>query len=145
MLHRSPFTSFPLAMRRPPSQESTLADVSFSGSLFSKLSEDSEAGSHFTELLRTNADALTRISCSKGESTDDLPDIIFNPVFDHVRELKHPPAPLLHPGDTSVQPTPKLPQMRFLDPLRPAWRPPLGHAPRVPTGTRGLPSRMAAA
>jgi len=114
MLHRSPFTSFPLAMERPPSQESTLTDVSFPDSLFSKHSEDknsgdSEAESHVTELPRTNADALARISCSKAESTNDLPDIIFNPVFDHVRELKRPPAPLLHPGDTSAQPTPKLP------------------------------------
>ena len=146
---RSPFTSFPLAMERPPSQESTLTDVSFPDSLFTKFSEDSEAETHVIEMSPTNADALPRISCSKAESTDALPDILFGPVLDQVRELKHPLALLLYSGDTSAQPTPKLPQMRFLDPLRPARRPPLGRAPsvktRVPTGTRELPSQMAAA
>jgi len=136
-------------MERPPSQESTLTDVSFPDSLFTKNSEDSEAETPAIELSPTNADALTRISCSKAESTDAPPDIFFGPVLDHVRELKHPLAPLLYRGDTSAQPTPKLPRMRFLDPPRPARRPPLGHAPsvktRVPTGTRELQSQMAAA
>jgi len=136
---RSPFTSFPLVMERPPSQESTLTDVSFPDSLFTKISEDSEAETP------TNADALTRINCSKAESTDPLPDIFFGPVLDHVRELENPLAPLFYRGDTSTQPTPKLPQMRFLDPPRPARRPPPGHAPRVPTGTRDLPNQMTAA
>ena len=146
---RNPFTSFLLAMERPPSQESTLTDVSFPDSLFTKISEDSEAETHVIELPLTNADALTRISCSKAESTDALPDTFSGPVLDQVRELKRPLAPLLYSGDTSAQPTPKLPQMRFLDPLRPARRPPLGHAPsaktRVLTGTRELPSQIAAA
>jgi len=132
-------------MERPPSQESTLTDVSFPDSLFTKFSEDSEAETPVIELSPTNADALTRISCSKAESTDAPPDIFFGPVLDHVRELKHPLAPLLYRGDISAQPTPKLPQMRFLDPPRPAQRPPAGHAPRVPTGTRDLPNQMAAA
>jgi len=132
-------------MRRPPSQESTLTDASFPDSLFSGLSEASEAETHVTEPLRTSTDAPTRVSCSKGESADALPDIFFNPTLDHIRESKRPPAPLLYRGDTSAQPTPELPQMRFLDPPRPARRPPPGHAPRVPTGTRDLPNQMAAA
>ena len=134
---QSPFMSFLLGMERPPSQESTLTDVSLSDSLFSKLSENSEAESHVVELLPT-----------KAESAGALPDTPFSPVLDHVRELKRPPAPLLYPRDTSTQPTPKLPQMKFLDPLRPARRPQLGHVPpaktRVPTGTRDLPIQMAA-
>ena len=145
---RSPLTSFPLAMRRPPSQESTLTDVSFPDSLFFGLSEASEAESHVTEPLRTSTDAPTRVSCSKGESADALPDIFFNPTLDHIRESKCPLAPLLHLGDISTQPTSRLPQIPFLDPPRPIQRPLPDHAPsvttRVLTGTRYLPSPVAA-
>ena len=109
----SPLTSFPLAMKRPPSQESTLTDTSLPDSLFSKLSEASEAESHITEPPRTSADVPARASCSKGESTDALPDIFFSPALDRIRELKHPLAPLLRPGDHQRSPPPSYPGSYF--------------------------------
>ena len=76
----SPLTRFPLAIKRPPSQESTLTDTSSPDSLFFKLSKALEAEIHITEPPRTSSDALARVSCSKGESTDALPDIFFSPA-----------------------------------------------------------------
>jgi hypothetical protein len=107
MLHLESAHEFPLAMERPPSLDSTLTDTSLPDSLFSKLSEASEAESHITGTPLKSIDALVRVSCSKGESTDALPDILFSPVLDHIRELKHPLAPPFHPGDTSAQPPSK--------------------------------------
>jgi len=74
--------------RRSPSQDSTLTDSSLPDSLFSKLSE---AESHITEPPVTSTDALAPVSCSKGESTDALSDILFSPALNPpIRELKHP-------------------------------------------------------
>jgi len=79
----------PLVMERPPSQGSILTTVTSSpDSLFSKFSEVSEAKVHITRPPRALPDAV--------------PDILISPVLDHVCELKHQPAPLLHLGDTSV-------------------------------------------
>ena len=137
--------SFPLAMERSPSQES---DISLSDSLFTKISEASEARSHITEPPLTSTDTLARISCSEGGSTDALPDNLVNPLG-HTRELNRPLAPLLHPSDTSAQPTFKLPRISFLDPRYLARRPPFGHSPSVTTraltGARDLSSPTATA
>jgi len=121
---------FPLVMERPPSQGSILTDTSSPDSLFSKFSEVSEAKVHTTRPSRTLPDAV--------------PDILFSPVLDHVCELKHQPAPLLHLGDTSVQPAYKLPRIlpwilsrivprTFLSPPRPARRPSFDHGTSVTT------------
>ena len=137
--------SFPLATKHPPNQES---DDSLPDSLFSKLSEASEARSHITEPPLTSTDTLARVSCSKDESTDALPDNFFN-LLGHARELKCPLTPLLHLGDTSAQPTSTLPRIQFLDHRHPARRPPLDHSPsvitRALTGARDSSSPAAAA
>lgn len=134
----------PSAMGRPSSQDSTLTDTSLPDSLFSNLSGSSVAGSYITELLRTSTDALPLASCLKGESVDALPDILFGPAWDPIRELKHPPAPPSHLCDASEQPTSKLPRILFLDPQYPARRLPLGRVlsaiTRAPTGTGCFPS-----
>ena len=114
----SSLTRFPLAMERPPTQGSILTDTSSPDSLF-KLSEASKAKGHTAEPPRARPDTV--------------PDILFSPASDHVRELKHPPAPLLHLGDTPAQPTCKLPRIPFPDPPRLARRPLLGHDPSVTT------------
>ena len=100
-------------MKRPPSQESTLTNTSLPDSLFTKLSEASEAESNITEPPRTSADVLAWANCSKGESTDALPDIFFSPALDRIRELKHPLAPLLHPGHNKRSPPPSYPGSYF--------------------------------
>jgi len=114
-------TSFPIAMERPPSQGSILTGTLSPDSLYSELSEVPGTEGYITKPSRPRPDAV--------------PDVLFNPVLDHIRELRHPPAPLLHLGNTSAQPTSKLP-----------WIP---HGPsvktRVPTKIGDLLSPVAAA
>lgn len=86
--HSSSFTSFPLAMERPPSLGSILTDTSLPDSLFSELSDAPEAKVYITKPPRTRPDAL--------------PDISFSPALDHTRESKRPLTLLLHPGDASA-------------------------------------------
>ena len=107
-------TSFPLAMIRPPSQESTPTDVSSPDSLFSKISEVSEAESPITEPPRKSTDALAWDSHSRGGITDALP-------ADHVCELKQRPAPPSQLADTLTLDTSQLPLILFLDLLRLVW------------------------
>jgi hypothetical protein len=90
-------TSFPLVMERPPSRRSTLTDTSAPDSLFSKISEASEAQITETSQMRP----------------DPVPGFLFSPVLDHVRELKHPPAPLLHLGDNQHSPPASYPGSNF--------------------------------
>jgi hypothetical protein len=89
----SPFTSFPLAMKRPPSQESEMHmhfTTSFADPLPSKHSRAPEVESHSTGPPRMSTDALTQVSCSKGEITDALPEIVFNPALDRICKLRYP-------------------------------------------------------
>jgi len=111
--------SFPSVMERPPSQESILTDTSLPDSLFSKFSEVSEVKVHIPRPPRTHPDAV--------------PDILISPALHHVCELKHQPAPLLHLGDTSVQPTYKLPRIPSLDSPHPARGPSFDHGPPLAT------------
>lgn len=72
--------SFSLAADRPHAHNSL-------ESLFSKLSEPSQAESPITE---PGTDVLVRASRSKGEDTDALPDIFFGPTSEYARESKRP-------------------------------------------------------
>jgi serine/threonine protein kinase len=76
------------AMERPPSQDSV---TSMPESLFSKLSEFSEAETSITEPGLASTEALAAGIHSKGESTEDLPAFLFSPVLDHA---SHPQAPV---------------------------------------------------
>lgn len=58
-------------------------------SLFSRLSETSEAETFITEPSPTSTDALVLGGHSKGESTEDLPAFLFGQTSDHGCELKH--------------------------------------------------------
>jgi len=99
-----------IPMKRPPSQESILTDTSLPDSLFSKLSEASEAESHITEPPRTSPDVLAWVSCSKGESTDAIPDIFFSPALDHIPHVQITPDPISRPptpgSETTARPRP---------------------------------------
>lgn len=112
---------FPIAIERPPSQGSTLTGTLSPDSLYSELSEASGTGGYITKSSRPHPDAV--------------PDVLFSPVLDHVRELRHLPAPLLYLSNTSAQPTFKL-----------AWIP---RGPsvktRAPTRIRNLSSPVEAA
>lgn len=107
----SSLTSSPSAVGCPPSHGSTFTGTSLPDPLSSKPSEASETESHVTEPPWTSTGALL--------------DTLFSPALDHVRELKPPPALPLHLGDTSAQPTSKVPQ--------------------IPTGTGKFPSPVAVA
>ena len=93
---------FPSAVERQSSEGSV---ASTDESLFSKLSEASEAGSPITD-PRESADVLARSihskgdimedppafcsSHSQGDSTEDLPAFLFSASSDRACELKHP-------------------------------------------------------
>lgn len=96
----SSLTSFPLAMERPPSQESTFTNTSLSNSLFSELLE---AESPITEKFRASVDELTYVSCS-----DALPDTFFSPGVTgvaHIAARRHVlTAPsVIEPGEDAVE------------------------------------------
>ena len=88
LLHSSSaLINSPLAMGRPPSQESI---TSVPDSLFSKLSETSETGTLITEPGLTSTDALVRDSHSKWDSEENLPAFLFDSASSPSCELKRP-------------------------------------------------------
>ena len=131
MLPPSSLTNLALARKRASSQDSILTDgSSLPDSLPSKL----ETKSHITVPTVTSTDSLAPASCSKGESTDALPDQLLSPTLDDpARELKRPLASPLCLCNTSTQPTSKLPRTPFLDPQRPARRSLLCHGSSATT------------
>ncbi|KAF9648265.1 kinase-like protein [Thelephora ganbajun] len=92
-------------MERPPSQESTLTDTSTPDSLFSKLSEASEAESSIAEPARASTDVLARDSYTKGGSSDDLPAPFFSPASDHVAHFQLTPDPVSRSSTPGSEPT----------------------------------------
>ena len=81
-------------MTRYPSRGATHTDISLPDSLFSKLSEGSEAEDSINEPARMSNDAPVRGSQSRGGGMD--PDFILSPASEHVRELKQRSSTAIH-------------------------------------------------